>query len=178
MIKTMRLTWAGLFFIGIHPVWGQSQPDPEPMNNQRLEVLAKRIDPKVEGTLGRWKIVHEGYQAHVITDEKADRMRVIVPISPVKDLDANVLMRMMQANFDSALDARYCIAQEILWAAFIHPLAPLSDDEFVSGVAQAINLAATYGTTYTSGALIFGGGDSQELQNKFYEEILKKWKSI
>ncbi len=82
----------------------------------------------------------------------------------------------MQANFDSALDARYCIAKDILWAVFIHPLSELSDEEFISGLAQTINLAATYGSTFSSGALVFQGGDSQGLKDKYYRDIMEKAK--
>ena len=76
---------------------------------------------------------------------------------------------MMQANFDSALDARYAVAKGVLWSAYLHPLSTLKADDFVSGLAQVVNLAATYGSTYSSGALTFGGGDSSELINKLRE---------
>jgi len=39
----------------------------------------------------------------------------------------------MQANFDSALDARYAIAKGKLWSAFIHPLSELNEEQFFSG---------------------------------------------
>ena len=81
----------------------------------------------------------------------------------------------MQANFDSALDARYSIAKDIIWGAFIHPLQELKDEEFLSGVGQAVNLALTYGEAYSSGGLIFGGGDSQSLrQRELIDRLLEK----
>lgn len=114
----------------------------------------------------------------MITDEKADRMRILVGISTADKLEKGRLFRLMQANFDSALDARYCIAQNIVWAAFIHPLSILSEEQFFSGLGQTINLAATYGTTFSSGALIFKGGDSKGLQDKHYRGIMEKGKTI
>ena len=77
-------------------------------------------------------------------------------------------MRLMQANFDSALDARYAVAQGRLWGVFIHPLSPLERDQFLSGIAQTINLARTYGQTYSGGANVFGGGDL----NRIYQDLL------
>jgi hypothetical protein len=41
-----------------------------------------------------------------------------------------------------------------------------------------VNLAATFGTTYSSGALVFGGGDSQGEQNKYYRAIIERKDSI
>jgi len=79
-------------------------------------------------------------------------------------------------NFDSALDARYAIAKGVVWGTYIHPLAVLEEKEFISGVGQVVNLALTFGTSYSSGALIFQGGDSQELQQRrqLIDDLLKK----
>lgn len=138
----------------------------EPMNNQRLEELIKRIDDTAQGKSGFWRFIVEGREVSVITDERANRMRIIVPIAPAKEIANEKLVRMMQANFDSALDARYSIAKDIVWATFLHPLKELGDAQFLSGVGQTVNLALTYGEGYSSGALIFGGGDSQSLQRR------------
>jgi hypothetical protein len=148
------------------------------MNNERLQVLIEGVADHLEGRPGYWRFTVHDYAASVITDEKADRMRIIVPVAEIKDMDKAQLMRLMQANFDSALDARYSIAKGVLWSAFIHPLSELSDHQFIDGLAQAVNLAATYGTTYSSGALIFGGGDSKGEQDKYYRAILESQNAI
>jgi len=41
-----------------------------------------------------------------------------------------------------------------------------------------VNLAATFGTTYSSGALVFGCGDSQGEQNKYYRAITERRDAI
>ena len=149
------------------------------MNNARLHSLIMRIDKTAQGKEGYWKFIIEGREVTVLTDERADRMRIIVPITPSKNLDRDRLHRIMQANFDSALDARYSIAKDILWAAFIHPLSALSDAEFLSGVGQTVNLAVTYGETYSSDALVFKGGDNGAInRRKLIEELLRKGQSI
>ena len=48
------------------------------------------------------------------------------------------------------------------------------DGEFISGLAQAMPAATTFGSTYSSGALIFRGGDSDEKQREYYESIIEK----
>lgn len=55
------------------------------------------------------------------------------------------LLRLLQANFDSALDARYAVARGILWAVYIHPLSALTDREFLPGLGQTVNIVRTYG---------------------------------
>lgn len=150
----------------------------EPMDNARMHDLLQRIDPELQGQLGSWVIAFDTVRAQIITDENSDRMRVIVPIVKVTDIEEGELLRLMQANFDSALDARYSVANGVVWSAFIHPLSPLSDEEFVSGLAQAMTAATTFGSTYSSGALIFRGGDSDEKQRDYYESIIEKGLSI
>jgi hypothetical protein len=143
-----------------------SEKSKQSMNNQRLAELIQRVDKSAQDKPGYWVFVVEGRKVSVISDEAADRMRIIVPVAPTKDINKDLLYRLMQANFDSAPDARYSIANDILWTAFIHPLSDLGDKEFLSGLGQTVNLALTYGDSYSSGALVFGGGDSQALRRR------------
>lgn len=158
----------------------QAQPAPAaPMSNTRLDELIRRIDPKAQGGPGFWQFTVEERTVMVITDERADRMRIIAPIAPAEGIEPGRLARLLQANFDSALDARYSIARGMLWSAFIHPLGSLRDAEFLSGLGQVVNLAASYGSSYSSGALVFQGGDSAELQRReLIEQLLKKGLSL
>jgi hypothetical protein len=110
----------------------------------------------------------------VITDPIAERMRIMVPIGDAGLLSQELLTRLMQANFDSALDARYAIAQDVLWGTFIHPLTSLDEKGFVSGLAQAIAVADNFGGSFSSGAMVFGGGDSPKIQAQELLELLKK----
>jgi hypothetical protein len=85
----------------------------------------------------------------------------------------------MQANFDTALDARYAIAQEMLWSTFIHPLSSLDARQFLAGLGQTINLARNYGSSYASGLLSFGGGDSRErLDRELIDRLLRRGQGI
>lgn len=144
------------------------------MTNKGLETLIRRLDKDTKGRPGFWQFTVEQRPLLVITDEKADRMRIMTPVIDTADLDHGVLTRLMQANFDTALDARYAIAQGKLWSVFIHPLGALTEDEFIAGIGQVVNLAATYGTSYSSGLLIFRGGDSDELRSRELIDRLKK----
>jgi hypothetical protein len=142
------------------------------MNNERLGALILRIDENAEGQPGFWRATVAGRAITVITDDNADRMRIISPVARADSLEHELMFRLLQANFDTALDARYSIAQNILWTLFLHPLGSLSDEQFLTAVGQVINLAATFGTTYSSGGLTFGGGDSNDLINELLEKGL------
>ena len=149
------------------------------MSNKRLDTLIKRIDKDAQGKLGYWSFVVDKQKILVITDESADRMRIIAPVIKSEELSQKQLTRIMQANFDSALDARYAIAKGILWSAYIHPLSPLSDEEFLVAVGQVTNLITSYGGSYSSGLLIYRGGDSEGLRKReLIDELLKKGLAI
>jgi hypothetical protein len=159
-----------------------TQPTPETvaniMNNDTLGMLIKRFDAKAESQPGFWQLTHEDMVVYVISDDEADRMRIIVQIADAEQLEKEHLHRLMQANFDTALDARYAIAQGGVWSVFLHPLGSLSEHEFFSGLAQVITLARSFGSSFSSGALSYGGGDSVGEQKKLYESLLKKGLSL
>ena len=155
----------------------QDTPEP-PMTYERLGKIIFAIDPDAQPQGPGFQLTVSGVPVLVITDTNADRMRAMVPIRGAGGLGAQDLQRMMQANFDSALDARYAIANETLWAVFIHPLSPLEKDQLISGLAQTVNIAKTYGSLYSGGAQQFGGGDSNNLQRELIEDLLKKGEEI
>ena len=140
------------------------------MDNARLEMLLERVDENVQGQPGFWQATINDRVIFVITDEDADRMRIITPVAEAEGLGKDTLFRIMQANFDSALDARYAIARGVLWGLYLHPLESLSDEQFLTGIGQVVNLAQTFGTTYSSGDLTFGGGDSRPLIRELLEK--------
>ena len=128
----------------------------EPMTNARLETILRRVEPGVKGGDGRWQMMREGVPLLVLTDEPHNRMRIIAPAAEIKDVNRDRLMRMTEANFATALDARYAAFKGVMWAAFIHPLDSLRERDLLSALQQVINLVKTAGTTYSSSELQFG----------------------
>lgn len=155
-----------------------AQKAEEPMTYERLGNIIFTLDPDAIPEGPGFRMTMANVPLIVITDASADRMRAMIPIRSAQGLTPAELSRMMQANFDTALDARYAIANDTLWATFIHPLAPLEKDQFISGLAQAVNIAKTYGTLYSGGAAQYGGGDSGNLQRALIDELLKKGEEL
>jgi len=136
------------------------------MTLDQIHLLLERLDGDVVREGGRWQATINDVPIIITTDENHNRMRILVAIRKADKLTPADLARLMQANFDSALDARYALAQNILWSTFIHPLRTLHDRQFLEGIGQTINLAQTYGSSYSSGLLLFGGGDSGAIQQR------------
>lgn len=170
-----HLTLALAVLLGLATAARAQTPAPEPpMTLDRMDAILTALDPDAAREGGLFRLTIEGFAIMVVTDVPSDRMRAMISISEAEAMDAEALRRLMQANFDSALDARYAIANGRLWSVFIHPFAALEKDQLISGIAQTVNVAKTYGTLYSGGALQFGGGDSNDLQRDLIDRLLKK----
>ena len=139
---------------------------PQPMNNDTLHKMIIALDSDASSQIGFWNFNVEGTDIMCITDENADRMRIMTPIAELSDVSEEQLTLCMAANFDRALDARYCVSDGHLWGAFIHPLSDLSPELFLSAIQQVYTVRATFGSDYTSGALVFGGLEDEAAAKK------------
>lgn len=161
----------------LSPVIANAQED-DAMTLPRLLDIIRSVDPEARAFGTGAEFTLQDIPVIVITDPGADRMRAMVPIRSAEDLSGEELLRLMQANFDSALDARYAVAQGRLWGVFIHPLSPLEREQFLSGLIQTINVARTYGSAYSGGAMQFGGGDSADIYRGLLEELLNRGQEL
>ena len=131
---------------------------PASMNNNRLRELIRDMATEIiEDQLGFWKFQYGEMLVLVITDEGHNRMRVMAPVTETESFSNQQWQVLMSANFDRALDARYCVKDDMLWSAFIHPLQQLGSAQFRDAVEQVVTLAKNYGTSFSSGNLSFGG---------------------
>ena len=146
------------------------------MTLARMETIIRRLDEKAKAPQpGSWQFTISERPVIIVTDVTNNRMRIISPVSKAEGMPPELMKRLMQANFDTALDARYAIARGVIWATFIHPLRALHDRQFISAIGQTVNLAITFGTTFSSGGMSFGGGDSRDIIRKqLIEKLLKK----
>lgn len=134
---------------------------PEPrrlMDNVRLDTLIRELLGEVEGQLGYWKFVVGKRDLLVVTDQHHNRMRIMTPIIAQEQLDKDVLILLLEANYDRALDAKYALSEGALWSVFTHPLKELTDEQFIGCTGQVATLADNFGSSYASGNLFFGGG--------------------
>ena len=127
------------------------------MNNQRLDELIRIVSTEVAGDPGYWKFSLRGRDLLVITDEAHNRMRIMAPVTPQNELDNDELVRLLEANYDRALDAKYALNDGVLWSVFTHPLGELTDDQFTDCIDQTATLADNFGDSYASSNLFFGG---------------------
>ena len=173
MFRPMLHTFALIFALAT-PAFAQDAA----MTPERLTDIILALDPDAAINANGIELTIEDIPVLVVMAPNADRMRAMVPIASVEDVTPEEMNRMMQANFDTALDARYAVAQGRVWGVFIHPLGALERAEFLSGLAQTVNLARTYGTLYSGGAQVFGGGDSNGIYDELFGDLLNRGQDI
>jgi len=121
--------------------------------------VINEVAEEVEVSGNTVQFTFQGVLMILIHDHNADRMRLVSPIIETKNLEAGMLEKAMEANFHSALDARYATADGSVWSVFIHPLSDLQASFFKSAIRQVATARVTFGDQYTSGALVFGSGE-------------------
>ncbi len=141
---------------------------------EQMDEVIKALDAKAMRTGNSWQFTLKERVMLVVTDTTAGRMRIITPIALIAELPEGAMARLMQANFDTALDARYAVAQNLVWGAFIHPLDTLTQRDFASGILQTHSIGETFGTTFSSGAISFGGGDSGAIFEEQLKDLLEE----
>ena len=149
-MKNLLLVFPFLFFSSMS--FGESN-----MNQKSLEKIIKSIALSSIGENGVVEFSYSNVKMYLISDIKHDRMRIISPVAEYKELNRENLDAALESNFHKSLDARYAVSDGVLYAAYIHPLSELSEQQIKSAVQQVANLASSFGKEYTSGFLTYGG---------------------
>lgn len=127
------------------------------MNQKKMEKIVKEKATSFQGEKGFVEFTYNNLKMYLISDVKHDRMRIITPVTEYGKISFSQLEKMMVSNFHLALDARYAMSEGVLYSAYIHPLSSLKKNQLESAVDQVSNLATSFGSTYSSGELQFGG---------------------
>jgi hypothetical protein len=136
------------------------------MTNENLEKILFEAGDGLTGVPGNWQFEIGDVPMFCITDEMHNRMRIICPVRKMKEVTNDEFRKCMEANFHSVLDVRYASSRGVLWAAFIHPLRSLGEEQLLDAINQLYNAALTFGTTYNSTNLSFPKSREELSKNK------------
>tara|TARA_R110002073_G_scaffold108336_5_gene243534 strand:+ start:115376 stop:115876 length:501 start_codon:yes stop_codon:yes gene_type:complete len=143
------------------------------MNTEKMGQIFKSVSDSIQGGNGQWQFQIKKVVFMCVTDTKYNRMRIISPIAEAKQIDEKLKSAALIANFHSALDVKYAIADDILWSVFIHPLKELSEAQVKDAIKQVYSANVTFGTTFSSTDLVFPGNQKKE-EKKKEKKLLKK----
>lgn len=129
---------------------------------------------EVEGRLGNWQFIYGQRLIYVVTDESANRMRIFTPVIEEAKLEEGQLKKMLEANFHSALDAKYCLYEGLVITVYTHPLKELQTEQFIDALRQVVTLADTFGSSYSSTSVIFNPGGTDDSDERSKEDRTNK----
>lgn len=149
------LVLAASWLLGV-PVAAQEAPAPR-MTQQALQrIIAEAAgEARAEGNVVVFRLGEATLAC--ISDAAADRMRIVAPIKPIAESSPEEMLAAMHANFHSMLDARYAMSNGMIYAAFLHPLSPLTREQVLSAMRQVATAHASFGTGYTGGGPVYRG---------------------
>ena len=124
------------------------------LSNGKLVDIFEKEAHQLTGETGGWTMIYQNVPIIAVADEAANRMRVFTPIIKEKYIKKGEMKRMLEANFDSALDAKYCIFEGLVISVFTHSMDALTEEQLVDGMRQVVVLADNYGKNYSSTDLV------------------------
>ena len=127
-----------------------------------LDSIFNVVNDKVIREGSKWSFQINEIPLMVIADSTHNRMRIISPITEISKLNEELKTASLMANFHTALDVKYAIANDVLWSAYIHPLKQLSKEQVVDAISQVYYGNINFGTTFSSSSLVFPGGKQKE----------------
>ncbi|HHP7243510.1 MAG TPA: hypothetical protein ACFE0H_02360 [Elainellaceae cyanobacterium] len=143
-----------------------TQSDATGMTLERLEDILQNQDDitNLQSQSGQLQFTLDNRSMIVLSNEENDRMRIVTPVVSTSQLTSQQVQNILVANFHTTLDARYAVTDGTLVSVFVHRLSSLQDNDFRSALYQVANLAESFGTTYSSGELIFGPNGQPQRQ--------------
>ena len=146
LVAAMALGCAGLGATSGREAAG----DEGPMTQARMELIfAEQVDA-IEGPSGMIRTVVDGVEIFLISDPANDQMQIISRIGMSDRLPRRYLNRLLEANAQATGEARYAIAEGIVYGVFLHPISTLTRARIESGFAQVLALAQNFGTTFSN----------------------------
>lgn len=163
-----------IIFIFSAPLYSQKTPIPQVgMTNQIMERILKEKVEYLEGVPGNWQMIYQERLVFILTDETNNRMRIFTPFIEIDSLGIGEADKLLEANFHSALDAKYCFFEGLAMSVYTHPLRELTKDQFQDALLQVVTLANNFRGSFSSTDLLFSPS-IQEKEEPSKEEIEKE----
>lgn len=136
------------------------------MNLIKLGKILNEVSDSIQSNTSQWNFKIKEVFFICIADSTHNRMRIISPISDSDALDEKLKESALIANFHTALDVKYAISDNVLWAVFIHPLKELTQQQVIDAISQTYYANINFGSTFSSTSLIFPGRKPEKKEVK------------
>ena len=125
------------------------------LTNKKLGKILKKHAIEIEGSDGGWELVLDRRPILVAADQNANRVRIFTFVAKLEEVNNDELEKLLRANFNSAVDAKYAIHNGLVMSIYSHPMDDLTELQVADALQQVDNLAENFRTSYSSTELPF-----------------------
>ncbi len=86
-----------------------------------------------------WQVETSKFRLLVLLSEDNSWLRILLPIGDARSAE-QFFDKLLEANFDTTLETRYAVHQNVLWGVFQHNLNTLTSADFSAAVARLLAL--------------------------------------
>ena len=86
-----------------------------------------------------WQVKNSQIHLLVILSEDGSWLRLLSPIATASEAQS-LLPQLLEDNFDTTLEVRYALNQNVLWGVYHHRLASLTAEDLESAIASIVTL--------------------------------------
>ena len=112
------------------------------MKFEEITIVLEKYFPSetIEFKEDTWQIDDERITLLVILSADGSWLKLLTPIASVTEAQS-LLPQLLSNNFEFTQEARYAIAQGVVWGVFHHRLASLTPEDLESAIAIMVSLA-------------------------------------
>jgi hypothetical protein len=110
--------------------------NPEAITNTLKELFGDNVETP---TATSWQVETPQFRLLVLLSEDGSWLRILLPIADASEAQP-FFDKLLEANFDTTLETRYAIHQNVLWGVFQHNFATLTAADFSAAVAKLLAL--------------------------------------
>jgi hypothetical protein len=103
------------------------------------DVQAIADDRSTETSPSLWQVQTSKFRLLVLLSDDLSWLRVLMPITSAQEAKP-FIEQLLEANFDTTLETRYALHQNVLWGVFQHNRESLAVEDFSEAVTRLVSL--------------------------------------
>ncbi|NJK72998.1 MAG: hypothetical protein HC849_28985 [Oscillatoriales cyanobacterium RU_3_3] len=109
---------------------------PEEITNSLQNLFGESVETQDSTS---WQVETDRFRLLVLLSEDRSWLRILLPIASAAEAQP-FFDKMLEANFDTTLETRYALHQNILWGVFQHSSATLAAADFAAVITRLLDL--------------------------------------
>jgi hypothetical protein len=109
---------------------------PEEITNSLQNLFGESVETQDSTS---WQVETDRFRLLVLLSEDRSWLRILLPIASAAEAQP-FFDKLLAANFDTTLETRYALHQNVLWGVFQHSNATLAAADFSAAVTRLLGL--------------------------------------